>query len=154
MECFCTGMERLQGSYSVLGWNNCRGILLFWDGTTLGESFRPGMERPQGSHSVLGWNDTRGVILSGMERHQGSHSVLGWNDTRGVILSGMERHQGSHPGREGLPFPYQLFVSTLSFPLPELPTPVAYSVPTFHFHTWVLNKQQESAIQAVDRDND
>ena len=70
-------MERLQGSYSVLGWNDSR------------ESFCPRKERLKGSHSVLGWNDSRGVILSydgttpgesfgsGMERLRGSPSVLG-----------------------------------------------------------------------------
>ena len=51
-ESFCPGMERLQGSHSVLGWKD------------YGESFCPGINRLQGSHSVLGWNDSRGVILS------------------------------------------------------------------------------------------
>ena len=50
-------------STSVLGYNDSRGVLLSWDGTTPGESFSPRMERLQGSHSVLGWNDSRGVIL-------------------------------------------------------------------------------------------
>ena len=83
-----------------------KGVILSWDGTTLGESFYPGMERLQGSHSVLGWNDSRGVLLSsdgttqgtsfcpGMERFQGSHSIqrteglqgsnslLGWNNSQ------------------------------------------------------------------------
>ena len=53
-ESFCPGIERLQGSHSVLGWNDSRGVILFWDGTTLGESFCPGIERLQGSLSVLG----------------------------------------------------------------------------------------------------
>ena len=57
-------MERLQGSPSVLGWNDSRGVVLSWDGMTLEESFYPGIERLQGSHSALGWNDSRGVILS------------------------------------------------------------------------------------------
>ena len=52
-ESFCPGMERLQGSPSVLGWNDSRGVLLSWDGTIPGESFCPGIEQPQGSHSVL-----------------------------------------------------------------------------------------------------
>ena len=53
-ESFCPGMERLQGSHSVLGWNDSRGVILSWDGTTPGESFGPGIELLQGSHSVLG----------------------------------------------------------------------------------------------------
>ena len=113
-------MERLQGSHSVPGWNDSRGVILIRDGKTAGESFCPGMERLQGSQSVLemerlqgspsvlGCTDSRGVILSrdgttpgesfcpGMERFQGSHSVPGWNDSRGVILLGMKRLQGSH----------------------------------------------------------
>ena len=63
-ESFSPGMERLQGSYSVLGWNDCRGVLLSWNATTKGESFCSGMEQLQGSYSVLGWNDSRGIILS------------------------------------------------------------------------------------------
>ena len=63
-ESFCPGIERLQGSPSVLGWKDCRGVILSWDGTTPWESFCPGMERLQGSPSVLGWNDSRGVLLS------------------------------------------------------------------------------------------
>ena len=51
---FSPGMERLQGSPSVLGWNDSRGVSLSWDRTTPGESFCPGMERPQGSPSILG----------------------------------------------------------------------------------------------------
>ena len=57
-------MERLEGSLSVLGKNDSRGVILSWDGTNPGESFCPGMERLQGSPSVLGWNDSRGVIRS------------------------------------------------------------------------------------------
>ena len=58
-------MERLQGSLSVMGWNDSKGVILSWDATTTGESFSagettpgesicPGMEPPQGSYSVLG----------------------------------------------------------------------------------------------------
>ena len=53
-ESFCPGMQRLQGSHSVLGWNDSRVVVLSWDRTTPGESFCPGMEQLQGSHSVLG----------------------------------------------------------------------------------------------------
>ena len=93
---------------SVLGWNDSRGLLLSWDGTTPGESVME--ERHQGSKSVLGWNDSSRDILSwdrttpvgsfsacettpgesfcpGIERPHGRYSVLGWNDSRGVILS-------------------------------------------------------------------
>ena len=70
-------------------WNDSRGVLLSWDGTTPRESFYPEMERLQGSQSVLGWNDSRGVLPSqdrrplgesfrhGIEQLQGSQSVLG-----------------------------------------------------------------------------
>ena len=53
---FCPGMERLQGSPYVLGWNDSMGVILSRDGTTQGESFCPGMERLQGRRhdSVLG----------------------------------------------------------------------------------------------------
>ena len=47
-----------------MGWNDSRGVILSWDGTTPGESLCPGMERLQGSHSFRGWNDSMGVILS------------------------------------------------------------------------------------------
>ena len=47
-----------------MGWNDSRGVILSWDGTTSGESFCRGMERLQGSYSFLGRNDSRGVILS------------------------------------------------------------------------------------------
>ena len=50
-ESFCHGMERLQGSTSVMGWKDSRGVSP--GGTTPGESFCPGMERLQGSPSVL-----------------------------------------------------------------------------------------------------
>ena len=53
-ESFCPVMERLQGSHSVLGWNDSRGVLFSWNGTTPGGSFCPGMEQLQGSLSVLG----------------------------------------------------------------------------------------------------
>ena len=43
-ESFCLGMERLQGSPSVIGLNDSRGVLLFLNGTTPGESFGNGME--------------------------------------------------------------------------------------------------------------
>ena len=68
-------MERLQGSPSVLGWNNFRGAILSWDGTTPGESLYSEIERLQGSPSVLGLNDSRGVI-----------PPKGQKDTRGVFL--------------------------------------------------------------------
>ena len=42
-ESFCLGIERLQGSHSVLGLNDSRGVILSWDGMTPGESFWPGM---------------------------------------------------------------------------------------------------------------
>ena len=56
-------MEQFQGSHSVLGNNDSRGVILYWDGTTPGESFCPWMEQLQGSPTVLGKNDSRGVIL-------------------------------------------------------------------------------------------
>ena len=51
-------------SHSLLGWNDSRGVLVSWDGTTPRESLCPRMERLQESHSVLRWNDPRGFILS------------------------------------------------------------------------------------------
>ena len=48
---FSPGMERVQGSPSVLGWNDSWGVSL--GGTTPGESFCTGMEQLRGSHSVL-----------------------------------------------------------------------------------------------------
>ena len=86
-ESFYPRIKRLLESYSVLGWNNSRGVILFWDGTTPGESFCPNgttpgepfyprIEQLQWSHSVLGWNDSRGVILYWGERLLGRHSVL------------------------------------------------------------------------------
>ena len=44
-ESFCTEIELLQGSHSVPGWNDSRGVILSCDGMTPGESFCPGMER-------------------------------------------------------------------------------------------------------------
>ena len=53
-ESFCPGREGLQGSTSVLEWNDSRAVLLSWDGTSLGEYFCSRIECIQGSHSVLG----------------------------------------------------------------------------------------------------
>ena len=53
-ESFLPGMEGLQGSHSLLGYNDSRAVIPSWDGKTPGESFHSGMERLQGSHSVLG----------------------------------------------------------------------------------------------------
>ena len=76
-ESFCPRMEQLQGSHSVLGWKDSRGVLQSWDGTTPGEPF------------VLEWNDFREVLVSWdrttpgesfcpvIELHKESHSVLG-----------------------------------------------------------------------------
>ena len=55
-ESFCPGMERLQGSHSVLGWNDSKGVLLSWDRTTAGESFCVRMERLQ--RVILSWDVT------------------------------------------------------------------------------------------------
>ena len=52
-ESFCAVMQRLQGSPSVLGWNDSQVV------------FGNGIEPLQGSPTVLEWNDSRGVILSG-----------------------------------------------------------------------------------------
>ena len=46
-ESFSNGMERLQGSHSLLGWNDSRGVILSWDRTTPGESFCSRIERFQ-----------------------------------------------------------------------------------------------------------
>ena len=59
---FCSGMERLQGSHSILILIDSRGVLLFCSGTTPGESFCPRMQRLKGRQSVLGWNDSRGFF--------------------------------------------------------------------------------------------
>ena len=53
-ESFCSGMKRLQGSPSMLGYNDSREVVLSWDRTTPGESLSPRIERLHGSHSVLG----------------------------------------------------------------------------------------------------
>ena len=53
-ESFRPGIERLQWSYSVLGYNESIGVILYWDRMTAGESFCPGIERLQGSQYVLG----------------------------------------------------------------------------------------------------
>ena len=97
-------MELFQGSHSILGWNESRGVILSWDGTTPVESFSPGMKRLQETPSVMEWNDSRGVspggtppqesFCPGVDRLLGSHSVLGWNDSRGVILSWDTRTPG------------------------------------------------------------
>ena len=73
-ESFCPGIERLQGSLTVLGWNDSRGV------------FCPGMELLQGSHSVLDETTSGESFFPGMERLQESHFVLGWNDPWGVNL--------------------------------------------------------------------
>ena len=39
VESFRPGMERPQGSHSVLGWNDSRRVPLYWDGSTPEESF-------------------------------------------------------------------------------------------------------------------
>ena len=75
VESFCPGIERLQGSPSVMGWNDSRESVL--------------VERLQGSHCVMDTFCPR-VILSW------SHSVLesfcpafipGQMDSRGVLQS-------------------------------------------------------------------
>ena len=124
LESFCPGFipgqmdsrkELLQGSNSVLGWNDSRGDILSWDGTT------------PGSHSVMGWNDSRGVILSwdgttpgesfcpGVERLQGRYFVLGWNNTRGVILSwvGTTPRESFCPWMEQLPGSHSVLVKRI-----------------------------------------
>ena len=53
-ESFKPGMERPQGSHSVLGWNDSRGVPLYWDGSTPEESICPGIERLQEKPTVLG----------------------------------------------------------------------------------------------------
>ena len=70
------------------GWNDSRVVILYWDGTTPGESFHPRIEGLQWSNSVH-W----------MEGLQGSPSVLGMNDSRGVILS----WDGTTPGESFCP---------------------------------------------------
>ena len=51
-------MERLQGSLSVLGWNDSRGVIPSQDRRTPGESFHPRTEGLHWSHSVLGYKVT------------------------------------------------------------------------------------------------
>ena len=92
------------GSTSVLEWNDSRGVLLSWHGTTPGEYFCSRIERIQGSPSVLGKNDSRGSFCPGIERLQVSHSVLGLSDPREVILSRDRTNPGESfcPRMEGL----------------------------------------------------
>ena len=61
-ESFSPGIERLQGSPSVMGWNDSRGFSP--GGTTPAEPFCPGMERLYGSLSISGQKNSSGVILS------------------------------------------------------------------------------------------
>ena len=77
MESFCPGMEQLQGSHSVLGWNDSRGVYLSWDGVTPGLSICPGMERLPGV--ILSWDESTPweSFCPGMERIQESHSMPG-----------------------------------------------------------------------------
>ena len=51
---FCPGMEGLQWSQFVLGWNDSRGVLPSEDRRSPGESFCHGIEQFEGSKSVLG----------------------------------------------------------------------------------------------------
>ena len=68
-------MERLQGSHSVLGWNDSGEVIVSWDGTTPGGSFCPVMERLKGI--IKSWDGTTAgeSFCPGIERLQGSHSV-------------------------------------------------------------------------------
>ena len=52
-ESFCSGIERLHESHSVLGKDDSRGVILSRDRTTPGESLSPRIERLHWSHSVL-----------------------------------------------------------------------------------------------------
>ena len=52
-ESFCSEIERLQGSHSVLGYNDSRGVFLSWDRPTPGE-ICPRIEQIHEIHSVLG----------------------------------------------------------------------------------------------------
>ena len=61
---FSPRMEQPQRGHSVLGWNDPRGAIQSYFGTTPGVLFIPSMNGSQGGHSVLGWNDSRGVIQS------------------------------------------------------------------------------------------
>ena len=53
-EPFSPGIERLQGSPSVLGWNDSMRVIQSWDGTTPGESCCAGLEPLQERPSALG----------------------------------------------------------------------------------------------------
>ena len=53
-ESFRPGIERLQGSHSIMGQNDSRGVIMSWDVKTPGDSFRTGIEGLQRSHSILG----------------------------------------------------------------------------------------------------
>ena len=70
-------MEQLQGSPSVLGWNDPKGVILSWDGTTPGESFCLGMEQKMGV--ILSWDGTTlwESFYPRTDGLQGSRSVLG-----------------------------------------------------------------------------
>ena len=71
-------MERLQGSHSVLGWNDSRGVTLSWDGTTPGEFFCPGDGTTPGESFCPGDGTTpEESFCLYMELLQGSPSVLG-----------------------------------------------------------------------------
>ena len=63
-ESFCPLMERLQGSPSVLGWYESRGVNPSKNRRKPGETFSLGIEQFQESHSVRRMNDSRGVIQS------------------------------------------------------------------------------------------
>ena len=87
-------MERPQRGNSVLGWNDPRGVLQSWDGTTPGGYFSPGMERPQGGKFSSKMERPLESIHPRMERPQGGPSVLGWNDPREVL----QAYDGTTPG--------------------------------------------------------
>ena len=89
-------MERLQGSHSVLGWNDSTGVILSWDGLTPGESFYIEMERLQGSNSVLGWNNNWGVLLSWDRTTPGESFCPGGTTAGESFCSGIQRPQGSY----------------------------------------------------------
>ena len=89
-------MERLQGSPSILGWNDSRGVILSWDRTTTGVPFYPRIERLQRSPSVLGWNDSRGVILYWDGTTPGETFSACETTPGDLFCPGIERPQGSH----------------------------------------------------------
>ena len=117
-ESFCLGMERLQESHSVLGWNDSRGVL---PGTTPVESFCAGMERLRGV--ILSWDGTLleshslGVIPSPPVEsfcRRLERVILSWDRTTPgeSFCPGMEQLQrcqsdgttpGSHSGDETTP---------------------------------------------------